>query len=69
MITSLAIRKFLLEELRSISTQLYLSEASRRRLLADEDRWGVGAVDEALKIIKPVEVLVTLYLAKVAPTK
>ena len=65
-ITSLAIKKSLLEELRSILTQLYSNKALRRRLLVDKDKRDIGAVDEILKVTEPAEVLMTLYLAKAA---
>ena len=55
-----------LEELRLISTQLRSSEALQYYLLADKDRQGIKPIDKVLKVTKPVEVLVTPYLAKMA---
>ena len=62
-------RKSLLKKLRLILTQLHSSKALRHRLLADKDKRDIGAVDKVLKVTKPAEVLITPYLAKIAPTK
>ena len=46
---------------------MHFSEALQHYLLADKDRRDVGVIDKVLKAIKLVKVLITLYLAKVAP--
>ena len=68
-ITLLAAGRSSLEELRLILTRLRSSKALRRYLLADEDRRDIGVADKALKATELVKVLMTPYLAKVAPTK
>ena len=57
MITLLALRRFLLKELKLILTYLYLGEALQCYLLVNKDKQGVGAVNKVLKAIKLKEVL------------